>query len=328
MSQSSKAKENDMAGSKGGSASAAGVKGVFSHMKYEHLIAGVSGGVTSSVVLHPLDLIKVRFAVNDGRTSMPQYNSIRNALVTIYKQEGIRGLYRGVVPNVWGSGTAWGLYFLFYNTTKTWVQGGDPNMQLSWPMHMGAAAEAGILTLFLTNPLWVVKTRLCTQYGNEKPLYSGMIDCFNKIYKAEGIPGMYKGLVPGMIGVSHGAIQFMVYEEMKNWYNNYRGTVLSTRMSTSEYLFFAAASKLVAASITYPYQVVRARLQDHHHNYAGTMDCVSKTWRFEGPRGFYKGLGASLSRVVPATMITFVVYENVSRYILDHPFRNRNMNKL
>lgn len=39
-----------------------------------------------------------------------------------------------------------------------------------------------------------------------------------------------QGLVPGMIGVSHGAIQFMVYEEMKNWYNNYRGTALSTRM--------------------------------------------------------------------------------------------------
>ncbi|XP_034253799.1 mitochondrial folate transporter/carrier [Thrips palmi] len=327
MTQSLVPKENDMAGTKG--VSAAGPKGVLSHMKYEHLIAGVSGGVTSSVVLHPLDLIKVRFAVNDGRSvTIPQYHGIRNALVTIYKQEGLRGLYRGVVPNVWGSGTAWGLYFLFYNTTKTWIQGGDPNLQLNWPMHMAAAAEAGILTLFLTNPLWVVKTRLCTQYGNEKPLYSGMLDCFSKIYKAEGIQGMYKGLVPGMIGVSHGAIQFMVYEEMKNWYNNYRGTALSTRMNTSEYLFFAAASKLVAASATYPYQVVRARLQDHHHNYAGTMDCISKTWRFEGRLGFYKGLGASLTRVVPATMITFVVYENVSGFLTSRNFSNRNLNRL
>lgn len=32
------------------------------HVKYEHLMAGVSGGVTSTLLLHPLDLIKIRFA--------------------------------------------------------------------------------------------------------------------------------------------------------------------------------------------------------------------------------------------------------------------------
>lgn len=39
-------------------------------------------------------------------------------------------------------------------------------------------------------------------------------------------------------------------------------------------------------------------------------------YRNEGARGFYKGLTPNLARVVPATMITFVVYENVSRYLL------------
>ncbi|KAI8038812.1 hypothetical protein M5D96_008720 [Drosophila gunungcola] len=38
--------------------------------------------------------------------------------------------------------------------------------------------------------------------------------------------------------------------------------------------------------------------------------------RFEGHRGFYKGLQASLVRVVPACMITFLVYENVSHFLL------------
>ena len=37
-------------------------KSLFSHVKYEHLVAGVSGGVTSTLILHPLDLIKIRFA--------------------------------------------------------------------------------------------------------------------------------------------------------------------------------------------------------------------------------------------------------------------------
>lgn len=38
------------------------LKHVLSHVQYEHLVAGISGGVTSTLILHPLDLIKIRFA--------------------------------------------------------------------------------------------------------------------------------------------------------------------------------------------------------------------------------------------------------------------------
>jgi solute carrier family 25 folate transporter 32 len=68
---------------------------------------------------------------------------------------------------VWGAGSAWGLYFLFYNSLKTWWQGGDARKDLGATKHMTIAAEAGLLTLVATNPLWVVKTRLCLQYGGE-----------------------------------------------------------------------------------------------------------------------------------------------------------------
>lgn len=52
-------------------------------------------------------------SVHDGRTStVPKYDGLRNAFSTIFKTEGVRGLYRGVTPNVWGSGSAWGFYFL------------------------------------------------------------------------------------------------------------------------------------------------------------------------------------------------------------------------
>ncbi len=59
------------------------------------------------------------FTVNEGvaanvavSTHRPQYRGIMNALVTIGRQEGMRGLYQGVTPNVWGAGASWGLYFL------------------------------------------------------------------------------------------------------------------------------------------------------------------------------------------------------------------------
>lgn len=86
---------------------------IMNHVKYEHMVAGVSGGVASTLVLHPLDLLKVRFAVNDGSvTARPQYQGLKNAVAMIVKEEGYRGLYRGVTPNCWGAGAAWGFYFL------------------------------------------------------------------------------------------------------------------------------------------------------------------------------------------------------------------------
>lgn len=51
--------------------------------------------------------------MNDGRTAKaPQYRGLVSAFITIFRQEGLRGLYKGVTPNVCGSGSAWGFYFL------------------------------------------------------------------------------------------------------------------------------------------------------------------------------------------------------------------------
>lgn len=45
------------------------------------------------------------------------------------------------------------------------MQDGDLTKPLGPALHMLAAAEAGVATLVLTNPIWVIKTRLCLQYG-------------------------------------------------------------------------------------------------------------------------------------------------------------------
>ncbi|XP_074656301.1 solute carrier family 25 member 32-like [Tubulanus polymorphus] len=307
--------------------------GVFSHVKWEHLAAGVSGGVASTLALHPLDLLKVRFQVNEGHgpAKRPVYYGMLHALRSIYVKDGVRGLYAGVVPNVWGAGSAWGFYFFFYNAGKNWMQSGDLEYQLRPSQHMTAAAGSGLMTLVITNPIWVTKTRLCLQYdrsltagtssgqtvANTRGVYyKGMFDALVKIGKTEGIAGLYKGFLPGAFGVSHGALQFMAYEEMKNLYNNYRNTPINTKLNPLEYIVFAALSKIFAASSTYPYQVVRSRLQDQHRRYNGILHVIKETWRFEGVYGFYKGLAPSLLRVTPACCITFVVYENVISSLL------------
>ncbi|XP_045619159.2 solute carrier family 25 member 32 [Procambarus clarkii] len=290
-------------------------------VRLEHLVAGVAGGVASTLILHPLDLLKIRFAVSDGTTSAkPHYTGLTQAMCQIFRHEGIRGLYRGVTPNVWGAGSAWGLYFLFYNTIKSWFQSGNSKVNIGPGLHMVAAAEAGVLTLVMTNPIWVVKTRLCLQYSDgatgkvlqESHRYNGMVDAFVKTYKYEGVRGLYKGFVPGIFGVSHGALQFMAYEEMKTKYNKYRNLPIDAKLTTAEYLAFASLSKLFAAVTTYPYQVLRARMQDQHAHYDNLRHCVRETWRYEGIVGFYRGMSPYLVHVMPNICLVFLIYETVA----------------
>ncbi len=56
---------------------------------------------------------------------------------------------------------------------------------------------------------------------------------------------------------------------------------LSLLQSPLEYITMAAISKIFAVAVTYPYQVVRARLQDQHNNYCGIVDVIRRTWRYE-----------------------------------------------
>uniref|UniRef100_W5MTB0 Solute carrier family 25 member 32b n=1 Tax=Lepisosteus oculatus TaxID=7918 RepID=W5MTB0_LEPOC len=269
---------------------------LFSHVRYENLVAGLSGGVVSTLVLHPLDLVKIRFA---GKCFLLPRGKI-DTVAFLYAKEFY--LY----------------IFFIYNAIKSYKQESNQS-ELTASQHLVSAAQAGALTLCITNPIWVTKTRLVLQYDAgidpSKRQYKGMFDALLKIYRYEGIPGLYRGFVPGLFGTSHGALQFMAYEELKREYSKYKNMPAQAQLNPLEYVTMAAMSKIFAVSVTYPYQVIRARLQDQHNKYAGLTDVIRRTWSNEGVRGFYKGIVPNVIRVTPACCITFVVYENVSSFL-------------
>lgn len=149
--------------------------------------------------------------------------------------------------------------------------------------------------------------------------------------REEGLRGLYKGLGPGLILVSHGALQFMSYEEGRKFLISHRvrnatghpdiGVSGEQLVTSQDFAILGASSKLFAVVATYPWQVIRSRLQQRPNDhgvsrYVNTWHSFQLILRYEGFRGLYKGIFPNLLRVVPSSSLTFLVYESVMKYLL------------
>lgn len=155
--------------------------------------------------------------------------------------------------------------------------------------------------------------------GAYPSMWAGAKDLLRK----EGWRGFYRGLGASCLGVSHGAVQFAVYEPLKRSWMRYVArdkdrAASGAKLGNEATLIISGAAKVVAGTATYPYQVIRSRLQtyDAEERFGrGIRGVFGKIWKEEGIKGFYKGLGPNILRVMPATWVTFLVYENVRYYL-------------
>ncbi|KAF7301296.1 hypothetical protein MIND_00694600 [Mycena indigotica] len=328
----------------------------FRNPAYDHAVAGIGAGTVAVLCMNPLDLLKVKYQVATTNPTGGIGQQIWHSLRDIKHQEGWRGLYRGVGANIAGNASSWGLYFLFYNILKKRAAEDNPSAPLSSGSILLCSAQASAVTAIMTNPIWVVKVRMfTTPRGRAKRLSqrSTCVPCsisntvmtrfedgLSSIIQTEGVSGLFRGTTLALVGVSNGAIQFMVYERMKRWGFDIKkkqfavagkawtpevdklvcvsltipAFLSTTPESNTAYSLMSGGSKIAALALTYPYQVVRSRLQNNAttHIYPDIPATIRRTWAGEGLRGFYRGLGTNLVRVLPGTCVTFVVYENIT----------------
>ncbi|XP_042447134.1 nicotinamide adenine dinucleotide transporter 1, chloroplastic-like isoform X1 [Zingiber officinale] len=289
-------------------------------------LAGASAGAVAATFVCPLDVIKTRLQVHGPPEVCPSSshrNIIISSLKQIIKKEGVSGLYRGLTPTVTALLPNWAVYFPVYNHLKSLLHSHvDENNELSVGANILAAAGAGAATAITTNPLWVVKTRLQTQGMRDDVVpYKGMLSALRRIMLEEGRRGLYSGLLPSLVGVSHVAIQFPSYEKIKSYLARKENTSVD-RLSPKDVAISSSLSKIIASTLTYPHEVIRARLQEQGHarnnsnKYAGVTDCIRKVFHQDGIPGFYRGYATNLLRTTPSAVITFTSYEMIHRFFL------------
>ena len=175
-----------------------GEEGIVSESAFSSFVAGTAGGLVSSLLTHPLDVVITRMQAQMHSTQAQKYRNTGSELFLIANQEGLRGLFSGVIPGLLGSMTAWGVYFVAYNHLRALLQhrfrDHDERFSkrhLSPVSNVACAVAAGCVSTVATQPIWLIKTRLQLQQRSCSQ-YKGMMHCSVDIFRTEGVYGLYR----------------------------------------------------------------------------------------------------------------------------------------
>ncbi|KAJ9137013.1 hypothetical protein NKR19_g8321 [Coniochaeta hoffmannii] len=292
-----------------------------------HALAGAGGGILSMVLTYPLITLSTRAQVESKRAQTTFLSSVQQ----IIAREGVSGLYAGLDSAVFGISVTNFVYYYWYEWTRSFFERRSAGKKLTTVESMIAGAIAGSATVILTNPIWVVNTRMTTrktqaQAQEEEESLPLSETTETKVRKAaappttigtllallrkEGPQALFAGVVPALVLVINPILQYTLFEQMKNAYERRKKANITPQVA----FVLGALGKLFATSVTYPYITVKSQMHvAGDGGKEGAVAALRRVVREEGYAGLYKGIGPKVTQSVLTAAFLFafkdVLYE-------------------
>jgi len=280
----------------------------------DFLAGGIAAAISKTAVA-PIERVKLLLQVQAASKQIAadqQYKGMVDCFVRIPKEQGFAAYWRGNLANVIRYFPTQALNFAFKDKYKQIFLGGvDKNTQF-WRFFAGNLASggaAGATSLCFVYPLDFARTRLGADVGKTgKREFKGLGDCLVKIFKADGITGLYRGFAVSVQGIIiYRAAFFGLYDTAK-------GMTGKTNILVS--WMIAQCVTTVSGIISYPFDTVRRRLMMQSGRkggevmYTGTLDCWKKIAKNEGGGAFFKGAFSNVLRGTGGALV-LVMYDEI-----------------
>jgi len=184
-----------------------------------NIAAGSCAGAASLCFVYPLDFARTRLAADVGKGTSRQFTGLGHCITSIFKSDGLIGLYRGFVVSIQGIIVYRGAFFGLFDTLKTLVPKeytGFKRVFANWFVAQTVTAVAGVVSY----PFDTVRRRMMMQSGrSDKPKeYKNTLDCWFKIARNEGAGAFFRGALSNVLRGAGGAIVLVLYDEMQRFF--------------------------------------------------------------------------------------------------------------
>ncbi|KAI9713179.1 MAG: hypothetical protein M1820_001164 [Bogoriella megaspora] len=305
-----------------------------------YFLAGGLAGAASRTSTAPLDRLKVYLIAQTGVAQEAVQAAKKGAAITAIRRSyrplvdasrelwaagGMRSLFAGNGLNVIKVMPESAVKFGSYEGSKRLIaqaEGhGDPR-KISPTSQFIAGGVAGMISQFAVSANTLKFRMQCETVPGGLHGNALIMHTFRAMWRQSGFVAFYRGLPMGLAGMfPYAALDLGTFEALKKIAKKRNAKAYGCDPSDPKATpgsvptaFMGGFSGAIGASIVYPLNLLRTRLQSqgtkvHPRTYTGIWDVTQQTIKGEGFRGLFKGLTPNLLKVVPAVSITYVVYE-------------------
>jgi hypothetical protein len=285
---------------------------------------GAIASVVSTAVLLPLDVCKAKLYANNKKKSDASTNLPKNIwalAASVYQKEGFRGLYNGGhVRLLEQLSTKFTFYYLYSYFTQIFTL--KDNFKMGAFLSLFVGYVAAVTNTLLTFPIQLVSAVMMVE-SSESNSNRTLLQVTKSIVKKTGsYTGLYRGIFPSIVLSINPAIEFMVFEQLKQQFLKANKLGAATNLSIGAAFWLGVIAKAFATFITFPYirvkvlmQVGKNRVKDKDGKVTKKMMTSSEVFMYilqdEGFFGLWGGVEAQLSKALLSSGLKFAIDESV-----------------